>query len=592
MLKGSFVLAATAAIVTMAVPGTARAAGVNSYLVHNLVANIAGVADVTDPNLKDPWGVSSSTTSPFWVSNHFGGTSTLYNGAGAITPLVVTVPPGASHPTGTGKPTGQIQNSTTSFIIPGSTKASFIFASEDGVISAWNAGAVSVIVADNSVAGASYKGLALNPSATAPLLYAANFTQNKIDVFNGSFAATTVPGGFVDAAITAGFAPFNIQALGGKLYVTYAKQTAGSVLDTAGAGNGFVDVFDFNGNLLTHLVSNGVLNSPWGVALAPTNWGAFGGALLVGNFGDGAINAFDPTTGALLGTLKDSTGTPISLPGLWGLIVGNGRTGGDVNTVYFMQGNPAGAGTARGILGSIAPPAAISTIYNGASWSTGTVSPGEVVSIIGQTVGPSPAVPAVIPATGTLGTTLGTTSVTFNGLAAPVLYASGSQTNVIVPYGIAGSATASVVMKVGTQTTAAFSVPVVVSAPGVFTSNAAGTLAALVLNADGTVNTAANPAAKGSPFVLFATGEGQTNPPGQDGLIETGFVLREPVLPVSLTVGAQTAQVLFAGSEPGGISGVMEVEAVIPAGAATGPAVMVLTVGTGSTQANVTVFVK
>ena len=590
--NGCYRNAVVGVLFAFGVPAAMLAAGPNSYVQHNLVSNIAGIADVTDPNLVDPWGVATSTSSPFWVSDHVSGLATLYNGSGAITNLVVTIPAAGGART-TGKPTGQVQNSTTAFLLPSGTKASFIFATEDGAIAAWQTGATAVTVVDNSAAGAVYKGLALNPSATAPLLYATNFKQNRIDVFSGTFAPTSVPGGFVDAAIPSGFAPFNIWPLGGKLCVTYAKQNATGTLDVAGAGNGFVDVFDFNGNLLSHLISNGALNSPWGVALAPANFGAFPGALLVGNFGDGTINAFDPVSGAQLGTLQNISGTAITIPGLWALIVGNGKSGGDPNTVYFLAGVPNGSSAPRGILGSIAPPAAISAIYNGAGGQSTAVAPGEIVSIIGQTVGASPAVSVTIPASGTLGTTLAATSVTFNGLSAPILYSSSVQTSVIVPYGVAGSGTASVVMKTtGGQTTPAFSIPVAATVPGVFAVNGGGTGAAVVLNQDGTLNSATNAAAKGSVVVLFATGEGQTDPAGQDGLVLNTDVFRQPVLPVSLTIGGVTAQVFYAGSAPGGLSGMMEVEALVPATAASGADSVVLTVGTVNSQANVTLSVK
>jgi uncharacterized protein (TIGR03118 family) len=257
----------------------------NVYLQDNLVSNIAGQADVTDPNLVDPWGMSFSASSPFWVSNHLSGTSTLYSGNGAITAIVVTILPGKAG-SGLGKPTGQVQNSTTGFLIQNGKGASFIFATEDGTISAWNTGMLAQVLVDNSTAGAVYKGLAINPSATAPLIYAANFNAGKIDVFSSALSATALTGGFADPNLPAGFAPFNIWNLNGKLYVTYAKQDANKFPDVGGPGNGFVDVFDFNGTLLNRLVSNGALNSPWGLAIAPAGWGAFGGALLAGNFGD------------------------------------------------------------------------------------------------------------------------------------------------------------------------------------------------------------------------------------------------------------------------------------------------------------------
>jgi uncharacterized protein (TIGR03118 family) len=579
------------AVLGLSLPALVMAAPANVYLQQNLVSNVAGQAAVTDTNLVDPWGISLSATSPFWVSNHLSGTSTLYSGNGAITAVVVTIPPGKAG-TSPGKPTGQVQNGSNGFIIQNGTKASFIFATEDGTIQAWNTGTVAQIMVDNSAAGAVYKGLAINPSATAPLIYAANFNSGKIDVFNSTFSPATVPGGFTDPNLPAGFAPFNIWNLNGQLYVTYARQDANKFLDVAGAGNGFVDVFDFNGNLLNRLVSNGALNSPWGIAIAPAGWGAFGGALLVGNFGNGQINAFNLTTGALMGTLQDASGTPITISGLWAIVFGGNGARSDANTLYFAAGVPNGSTAKRGLLGSLAPPSAISFIYNAAGGQTAAIAPGEIVSITGQTVGPAPLVSGTLPTTGSVASTLGTTSVTFNNLPAPIFYTSGSLTSVIVPYGVAGSATASVVLKTGGQTTASFTMPVAASIPGVFTSNDGGNGQAVVFNQDDTINTPANPAAKGTAIVLYATGEGVTNPPGQDGLIATSFIFRAPVLPVSLTIGGVTAQVIYAGSAPGNVAGVMEVEAIVPAGPASGADEVLLTVGTTASQPNVTVNVK
>jgi uncharacterized protein (TIGR03118 family) len=564
-------------------------AGANLYLQHNLVSNIAGAADFTDPNLVDPWAIAFNAASPFWVSDHLSGKATIYSGNGTPSATVVTIP-AAGGATTPGRPTGQVQNSSTAFVLANGKAASFIFATDDGTISAWNGGTVATVMVDNSNVSAVYKGLAINPSG--PMLYAANFRSGKIDVFSGTFSATTVPGGFTDPNLPSGFAPFNIWALNGKLYVTYAKQDSAQFLDVAGAGNGFVDVFDFKGNLLNRLVSNGALNSPWGVAIAPAGWGAFGGNLLVGNFGDGTINAFDVNTGNKLGSLQDANGNIISIAGLWAIGFGNGGRGGDPSTLYFTAGVPDGTTTPRGILGSIAPPATISAIFNGAGGESAAIAPGEIVAITGQTVGPSPLVSAVLPVSGSVGSTVGTTSVTFNNLPAPVIYASAAQTAVIVPYGVAGSTTASVVLKTGSQTTPAFSIPVAASVPGVFTSNASGAGSAVAFNQDGTVNSATNPAVKGSVVVLFATGEGVTNPPGQDGLIASTDILREPVLPVTLSIGGVSAQVLYAGSSPGNVAGVMEVEAIVPAAAASGADAVVLSVGTATSQANVVVNVK
>jgi uncharacterized protein (TIGR03118 family) len=207
---------------------------------------------------------------------------------------------------------------------------------------------------DNSGSGAVYKGLALGGNSLGALLYAANFSAGTIDVFNGTFSPVTLDRTFVDPNLPPGFAPFNIQAIGKTLYVTYAPQDAAQHDDVAGPGNGFVNVFDFNGNLIQRLISQGKLNSPWGVAPAPAQFGDFSNALLIGNFGDGTINAYDPVSGAYMGALQDSNGTAIAIPGLWALRAGNGGNGGDANTLFFTAGIPGpGRIEDHGLLGSI-----------------------------------------------------------------------------------------------------------------------------------------------------------------------------------------------------------------------------------------------
>ena len=337
-----------------------------SYVQHNLVSDLPGLADQTDPNLVNPWGLASSPASPLWVSNNRTGNTTVYAGSGqpfpATNPLAVQIPAPADGNTPSA-PTGQVFNATSEFVLAGGQPATFLFASEDGTISGWNgsAGSTAVTMIDNSSSGAVYKGLALGSNSLGALLYAANFHAGTIDVFNGNFVPVTLDGLFTDPDLPPGFAPFNIQAIGNYLYVTYALQDDEQHDDVAGPGNGFVNVFDFNGNLIQRVISQGNLNSPWGIALAPAQFGDFSNALLVGNFGDGTINAYDPVTGAYLGTLQDSTGTAITIPGLWAIRAGNGALGGDSNTMYFTAGI-AGPDNIEdhGLLGSIqaAPPAA------------------------------------------------------------------------------------------------------------------------------------------------------------------------------------------------------------------------------------------
>jgi len=597
------------ALTATIIPAAAQTAGANVYLQTNLVSNSKGLAPVLDPNLVDPWGISISTSSPFWVSNHLSATSTLYNGAGAITPLVVKILPGAGAASGAaGRPTGQVQNnlSTASpvpFLLPspnGKT-ASFIFSTEDGTISAWNGSVVAstaAITVDNSSSNAVYKGLAIGTSAIGATIYAPNFRSGKIEAYNGAWAPVTLAGTFADPSVPPGFAPFNIWNINGKLYVTYAQQDANKYLDVAGAGNGYVAVFDLNGNLLMHLISGGALNSPWGVAIAPASWGAFGGALLVGNFGDGKINAFSATTGAPLGTLQNASGSPIVISGLWALIFGNGKSGGDSNTLYFSAGVPNGSSVPRGLIGSIAPPAAITSIVSAASLLPGNVAPGEIVLITGQTVGPSPSVTSTIPAKGNLPTTVNaatpvnTTTVTFNGTLAPIVYTGAGGTAVQVPYEIAGSTSASVVMTVGNQTPAPFIVPVAPTAPGLFTIDFSGKNQAVALNADGTVNAMNNPAQRGSMIMLFATGEGVTTPADSDGIVEADNS-RIPTAPMSVTFnGVITAALGADTSFPKDVSGVLELTVTVPLNIVPGLANVALTAGGVATTQPTNIYVK
>jgi uncharacterized protein (TIGR03118 family) len=330
------------------------------FSVHNLVSDLDGKADQLDSNLVNPWGISVSPTGPFWISNNRSGSSTVYNAAGqpfpAATPLVVKIPAAASGPSRS-SPTGQVFNSTNAFEIAAGKPATFLFATEEGTISGWNTSVdagKAVVMAGGSGSNAVYMGLALATNSSGPMLYAANFSAGAIDVFDANFRPATAPGGFKDPNLPAGFAPFNIQKVGPRLLVTYALQDGAKHDSVAGLGNGIVDVFDTDGNLRQRLISNGPLNSPWGLALAPQFFGDLSSTLLVANFGDCRINAFDLTTGEFLGTLQDSTGAPIVIEGLWGLQTGNGHTGGDSNLVYFTAGISGGGRIQdHGLFGSI-----------------------------------------------------------------------------------------------------------------------------------------------------------------------------------------------------------------------------------------------
>jgi uncharacterized protein (TIGR03118 family) len=564
----------------------------NSYRVVNLVSNIAGTAAVTDPNLLDAWGISNPNT-PFWVSDHGSGLSTVYAATGVASATVVKIPGAAGA---AGKPTGQVQNSGgTAFSLANGKAASFIFATEDGLITAWNSGSASLaeVDVDNSAKNAVYKGLAIGTSAAGGTLYGANFHSGHIDTWGPGFAPVALAGTFSDPAVPSGFAPFNIWNLNSNLYVEYAKQDSAGAHDVAGAGNGYVSVFDQNGNLLQHLVSGGPLNSPWGVAIAPAGWGAFGGALLVGNFGDGHINAFNATTGTSLGALSDSNGNPLAISGLWGLLFGSG-TKADGNTLYFVAGVPGGSSTPRGLLGSIAPPSAVTAVANAASWQLGPVAPGELIVLGGQTVGAIPLVSAVIPASGSLATTLGGVTVTINGIAAPILYTSGSETSVQIPDALIPSPfsqSAFIVVQTPGQTSQSFYVPLAPSAPGLFAANSSGSGQLAAMNQDGSTNSATNAATAGSTVAMYATGEGITAPPGIDGAIQAQGA-RAPDLPVTVTIGGQQAQLVSAGTPVGELSGLMVVRAVVPDGLTAGPVPVILKVGSVSTTQSVTIGVK
>ncbi|MDE3065949.1 MAG: TIGR03118 family protein [Verrucomicrobiota bacterium] len=325
----------------------------SAYTQHNLVSDVPGLADITDTNLLNPWGIAFSATGPFRISDNHSGLSTVYDGTGTPQSLVVAIPPpaGGAPPAA---PTGIVFNNTTNFIVASNAAAKFIFATEDGTLSAWASGTDAVLKVDNSASSAIYKGLALGSANGSNYLYATDFHDGKVDVFDEEFNPVAWPGAFTDTNIPAGFAPFGIQTIGTNVFVTYAKQDANAEDDVAGPGYGYVDIYDTGGNLVKRFISNGALNSPWGMAVAPANFGLFAGQLLIGNFGDGTINAFDPASGTLVSTLKDTNGAPIAIDGLWGLKFGNGGSGGDTNTLYFTAGIAAGGAVEdHGLFGSL-----------------------------------------------------------------------------------------------------------------------------------------------------------------------------------------------------------------------------------------------
>ena len=330
----------------------------------NLLADVAGVAAVTDPNLVGTWGISESAGSPFWVSNTSTGTSTLYTvtEAAAATPVisstVAVIPPSSINKGKTGLPTGQVNNGygAGNFEVAAGHPASFLFATLDGTISGWYGGVANntaIVAVDNGSTGAIYTGLAIGVSSIGPTLYAANFAKGTIDTFDHTFKPVTLPGAFVDNDVAWNYLPSNIQRFGRRLYVTYDLSDGTGSFSYIGPGTGFIDVFDLNGNLLQRLVPNNqYLDLPWGMAVTGANFGSFSYALVVGNFGDGTISAFDLESGNYLGNMQDGKGNNISINGLWGLQWGNGGNGGDPGTLYFAA---APSGGQHGLFGSLKP---------------------------------------------------------------------------------------------------------------------------------------------------------------------------------------------------------------------------------------------
>ncbi len=351
-----------ALLTTLALPAGlwAQQAG---YSQTNLVSNTAGVASTTDTQLLNPWGISILPGQDFWIANNNSGTSTLYDAQGnKDTALVVTIPGAAHNPNGNcspGCPTGTVSNGNGSSFNGGQ----FIFDTEDGIVANWTGASNTAAVAfDNSASGAVYKGLA---SLNSTFLLAGNFNSGKVDVLDRNFNLTSLSGLFTDPTLPAGFAPHGIHVIGNQIYVAYAMQDAAKHDAKPGVGLGQVDIFDINGNFVKTFASGGMLNAPWGVVATPATFGTFPNAILVGNFGDGTINAFD-TTGKFLGQLTDSSNKVLVNPGLWDIAFGGGGPSGDPNTLYLTAGGgnqpnfPAG-GSTTSVFASLVPAASVGT---------------------------------------------------------------------------------------------------------------------------------------------------------------------------------------------------------------------------------------
>jgi uncharacterized protein (TIGR03118 family) len=328
------------------------------YKQHNLISDDITVipADHQDGVVVNAWGLTSSPTSPWWIANNGTDSSSLYNaGTDTIPALIVAIRGGV--------PTGIVfNNSGGGFVVTNGTKSGssvFLFSSETGIISGWNPGvAPAQSQVGAMVTDAIYKGLAIAGIGGAARLYATNFHAGTVDVFDNAFQLLSLPGAFVDPNLPGGFAPFGIQNIGGTIYVTYALQGADKVDEMAGSGLGYVDAYDTDGHLLRRVASAGALNAPWGIALSPAEFGAFGGALLIGNFGDGRINAYDLATSttsgeaSFAGPLHGDNGPPLKIDGLWALQFGNGAGAGSRSTLFFTAGP---FDESHGLFGSIEP---------------------------------------------------------------------------------------------------------------------------------------------------------------------------------------------------------------------------------------------
>ncbi|HZQ93965.1 MAG TPA: TIGR03118 family protein [Candidatus Sulfotelmatobacter sp.] len=312
------------------------------YTRTDLTTNSSSVsaAPNVDPNLVNAWGLSRATASPWWISDNGTGVSTLYDGTGAPRPLVVTIPPPLNQQ-GTAAPTGTVHNYTTSFELAPGVPAVFLFATEDGTISGWNPAVnpTAAVVKVNRPKHAIYKGLAVATTDDGPRLYASNFKMGTVEVYDGNFHRRHAEERFRDSSLPPHFVPFGIQNVGGNIVVTFAHRNPGSKDEDHGPGLGYVRVFDTEGHLLLRLQHGTFLNAPWGIAMAPGDFGPFSHRLLIGNFGDGTIAAFNALSGRFEGNMLDSSGAALAIDGLWALsFAGSDAINGSPTDLYFTAG--------------------------------------------------------------------------------------------------------------------------------------------------------------------------------------------------------------------------------------------------------------
>ena len=542
----------------------------DAYLVRNLVSDIQDLADHADPHLLGAWGISQSPTSPFWIADAGSGFSTLYSTNGSAVPIVVAIAPSKASGTGSpGIPTGTVFNGTSGFQIAAGKATPFLFATLDGTIQGWSPAvdaAHTKIMVDNSAAGAAYFGLAMatDPISSNSYLYAANFHAGTVDVFDSNFNQLALPGSFRDPSIPTGYAPFNVQNLGGKLYVAFARQNANQSFSVSGPGLGYVDVFATNGVLMQQVISKGPLNAPWGLAIAPAGFGDFAGDLLVGNFGDGTINVFNPTTGAFINKLNDTIGAPITIPNLWALQAGNGASGGEKAAIYFTAGIPGPDNGNHGLFGRLhaGPQIAANGVVNGAN-PKGAIAPNTWISVMGPNLAettrnwnPGDIVNGVLPVE------IDGVRVTINGTPAPIYFVSPTQLNVLTSTGLAtGSATVAVNNNGLVSTTAKFQVQAF--APAFFPGSDGTHI--MATHSDGSAVTTKSPAQHGETVWLYGTGFGPTNPATPDGMMITTSlpVVNTPIV----MIGGAVAQVASTDlTSPG----MYQIAVTVPAGATSG----------------------
>lgn len=353
----------------------------NSYKQTNLTSDTTGVAANVDPNLVNPWGIAFFPNNPFWIADNNSGFTTLYNASGMNTGSFPV--PHAAANTGLSTPTGIVANTTGAGFAVNGKPGVFILDSEDGAITSWNGTDPVTIKVDNSAAGAVYKGLALITNSSGTFLLAANFNSGAVEVYDNLFTAKTLAGTFVDPNLPSGFAPFGIHVIGNQVLVTYAMQDQAKHDPVHQAGAGYVDLFDLNGNFVRRVVSQGNLNAPWGAVIPPAGFGAFGGKLLIGNFGDGTINAYDLAAGTFIDQMKDATGAVIANASLWDMVFGGGGSSGDPNTLYVTAGL---ANEQHGLFAAItanaSTPPATGDFSIAASPTTATVTAGQSTSIM------------------------------------------------------------------------------------------------------------------------------------------------------------------------------------------------------------------